>query len=93
MTTYTATFSNGVIISRKSNHDYRFAFLWTGTDANGRVHTRSGFSSSRELATKTMEGQCGWMHKRGDLAFAEVVAVSIPGPELLDATLNAHFAR
>jgi hypothetical protein len=87
---YTATFSNGKTITRKSHREYRAAFLWAGTDANGRFHERSGFSGSRALATKAMEGECGWMRARGDLAFAEVVDVEMPGPALLDDVLNGR---
>jgi hypothetical protein len=87
---YSATFSNGKTITRKSRREYRAAFLWAGTDANGRLHERSGFSSSRALAAKAMEGECGWMRARGDLAFAEVVDVEMPGPALLDDVLNGR---
>jgi hypothetical protein len=87
-TAYTATFSNGKTITRKSDREYGAAFLWEGFDANGTFHTRSGFSSSRASATKALEGQCGWIRAKGGLAFAEVVSVSRPGPVLLDDVLS-----
>ena len=48
-TTYTATFSSGAVITRKSNNVYKFA--WLNTSSNG--HKQSGFSSTKELAAKS----------------------------------------
>ena len=52
-TTYTATFADGTVISRKSDREYGFAWLVTTNDAESSA---SGFSASFELARKASDG-------------------------------------
>lgn len=52
MTNFTATFTNGKTLTRKSNNNYAFAWMATWTHINGNMISDSGFSSSAELAAK-----------------------------------------
>jgi hypothetical protein len=84
---YTATFSDGTVLTRKSHREYQAAWRWTGTRIeDGRVLSQDGFSATRELAAKALRAHTNWCGLKVD--FAEVTSVSRPGPALLDDVLS-----
>lgn len=54
MTTYTATFSDGTTITRKSDRAYTAAWRATWTEPeNGQTFYQEGFSATSEVAAKS----------------------------------------
>ena len=68
---YTATFSNGEVLTRKSHRDYAAAYFWLGTRVSDGQSTRGeGFARTRELAAKALRADSSWPGIK--VIFAEV---------------------
>ena len=52
MTKYTATFEDGVTITRKTKREYAFAWRANYISLDGHNVTETGFSATKELAEK-----------------------------------------
>lgn len=65
MTNFTATFTNGKTLTRKSNNGYAFAWMATWTHKDGSETYDSGFSASFELAQKAAKPSLPWAGVRG----------------------------
>lgn len=75
---YTATFSNGEVLTRKSHREYTAAYFWLGTRVDdGRTVRGEGFSRTRELAEKALRADSSWYGIK--VIFSEVVDATQEG--------------
>ena len=97
---YTASFSDGSVIRRRSARSYLFAWRTAIVSGySGNTVYNSGFSATRELAEKAMRKEVRYYTtqphehamqnwKPGEVLFAEVVPAVCPEPHSLAEHLN-----
>jgi hypothetical protein len=93
---YTATFSDGTVITRSSHRDYKFAWIIRYRHLapeyvakRGEFSQRTGFAASKALAFKAL-ASCRYEESEKHVVALEEVADAIcPGPKLLEDVLNA----
>jgi hypothetical protein len=79
MNTYTANFTNGQAVTRKTDKAYTHAFCVTLPAPQGGTYTQTGFASSAELAEKAVAAKVSAFCARWERTFkAGVYKVSCP---------------
>jgi hypothetical protein len=89
---YTATFSDGTIITRSSHRDYKVAWIIRQRREDsekiklyGEFWQRTGFASSKTLALKAI---ASYRIDGYPIVLEETADAVCPGPKLLEAVLN-----
>jgi hypothetical protein len=60
-TSYTAAFSDGKVLTRKSHREYAACYRWYGSRVeDGRAVHGAGWSRTRELAAKALRSDTSW---------------------------------
>jgi len=86
---YSATFSDGKVLTRKSHREYEAAYRWYGVRLeDNHAVAGAGFSGTRELAAKALRACTSWSGVRVD--FAEV-ADAVSDQEPLDPMRGVDF--
>lgn len=76
---YTATFSTGRVLTRKSEREYAAAYYWAGENHDGSSVGNWGFARTHKLAQQAIQRETSWLRaapakRSGPLAYVRHMA-------------------